>query len=215
MDAESVAREMMTGDAVTGAAAGAASVTEFPAVEAVSGETAAGGSDPSTPLHARVAAYTRYAELAAAQLTALRNDDLDAFAVLSAQRDAIAAEIDAGPDFAALVESAHADFARADAPPAEIDQTSATRSQIDQTAAAHSKIDQTTASINAAVAHLVTQARTALAQGIADASAIEERLRTLRDNARSAIHEFEDRERALRQYLETDGAPAAALDISL
>jgi hypothetical protein len=48
-------------------------------------------------LRSRVDAYRRYAELLAAQLSALEGGDLDAFDALAELRDRLAEEIDAGP----------------------------------------------------------------------------------------------------------------------
>jgi hypothetical protein len=56
-----------------------------------------------------VDAFARYAELATAQLTALGEDDLEAFARLGAERDELAAAIDAGPELGALVEVERSD----------------------------------------------------------------------------------------------------------
>lgn len=54
-------------------------------------------------LQDRVDAFSRYADLVTAQLTALDEADLDAFALLADHRDALASEIDAGPALADLM----------------------------------------------------------------------------------------------------------------
>lgn len=146
-----------------------------------------------SPLHERVDAFSRYAELATAQLAALDEADLATFARLAAAREELAAEIDAGPDLATLV----ADAGGRASPSGDPDPASET------------------GGIAPGVAALLGRARLALGEGEEATRAIEQRLLGLRDETRAAIAALEGRLPALRQYLETEGAGAGGLDIRL
>lgn len=160
---------------------------------------------PRSPLAERVDNIARYAELAAAQLAVLGESpagmeggapgdaDLEAFSRLASARDDLAAEIDAGPTLAELVQ-AHRQQAAAAGLTGSADDTTASGDTVDD---------------------LLARAREALARGMETERAIEQRLLDLREETRAALEALRGREAALRRYVETDGVPTATVDISL
>jgi hypothetical protein len=125
--------------------------------------------EPAATLSTRVDAFTRYADLVTAQLTALGEGDLEAFGLLADRRDELAAEIDAAPSLTELV----------------------------------------------ADDELLSRARAELTRGTEAARVVEESLLAMRQETQHALESLETRGRALRQYLETDAASQATVDISL
>jgi hypothetical protein len=167
----------------------------------------AANRDLRSALHERVDAFARYAELATAQLAALDQGDLERCTLLAVERDEVAAEIDAGEDLRALVEASLSDRA---APP-----TADSHSGVVTYHSASATTSALAPTAEIAIDTLLARARAELARGAEATRAVERSLQTLREDTRHAIHDLESRGRALRQYLETDGAPAGDLDISL
>lgn len=152
--------------------------------------------EPLAALQLRVDAFSRYADLVTAQLTALDEADLDTFALLADHRDALAAEIDAAPPLADLV-------AEQSGPDGEHAAGNGTAETDDADAA------------GATQAALLTRAHAELTRGAAAARIVDQSLQTMRLESQKAMQDHDSRGRALRQYLETDAAAQATVDISL